>query len=323
VTALRPVGVCVAVCAAMTLPVAVAVAAFPGANGRIAYNRPCQQGVFGLCFTYWSALPGGTHERRLLRTPFPLNFSADGNRIVYIHWGGIRLADANGLNRSWLGDHAPAGSFLHRFLDASFSPDGTQIAFTVDDQFPYGPDVYVMGIDGTNRRLVARGGGQPVFSPDGARIAYILYMGKRGEETHQTAIETVAVDGTDRRRLHTYPPGIHFPKAVFPRRLDYAPDGSRLVVVEADNFLSRIAIVDANTGGRTRLPSRVTGFALDAAWSPDGRWIAYTAARPPGVALPSYGVFMIRPDGTGDRPAFKSDRRPDQVLDEIAWQPRP
>src|SRR5688500_18143657 len=35
VTTLRPLRVCVVVCAAMTLPVAVADAAFPGANGRI------------------------------------------------------------------------------------------------------------------------------------------------------------------------------------------------------------------------------------------------------------------------------------------------
>ena len=79
------------------------------------------------------------------------------------------------------------------------------MVFGVDEEIPDpgAPDgarmelnVYVIGIDGANLRLIARGQtGSAVFSPDGRRIAYVAWHGRR------QAVETVAVDGTDRRTL--------------------------------------------------------------------------------------------------------------------------
>jgi hypothetical protein len=63
VTALKPLGVCVAVGAAMTVPVAVADAAFPGANGRIAYTS----WIDDVCH---SSRPG-TRQRRIFRCRRP------------------------------------------------------------------------------------------------------------------------------------------------------------------------------------------------------------------------------------------------------------
>ena len=79
------------------------------------------------------------------------------------------------------------------------------MVFGVDEEIPdpRTPDgarmelnVYVIGIDGANLRLIARGQtGSAVFSPDGGRIAFVAWHGRR------QAVETVAVDGTDRRTL--------------------------------------------------------------------------------------------------------------------------
>jgi dipeptidyl aminopeptidase/acylaminoacyl peptidase len=317
VAAPRPLGVCVAVCAAMTLPVAVADGAFPGANGRIAYTS----WLHDVCH---SSRPNGTGQRRILRCRFPdsVNYSADGRRIVVVGGGSdeggwMSVARANGRDRSWLvrGGLQPSGARWRVQGGASFSPDGSQVAFSVDEEIPdpsardgvrYELNTYVIGVDGANLRLIARGQtGNAVFSPDGRRIAYIAWHGRR------QAVETVAVDGTDRRTL-LWRSGASGEGSCC---LDLAPDGSRLMLVELTKRRpgGRIVIVDAQTGERTRLPLRVTGPVSDAVWSPDGRRIAF-------VHWVSPRVFTIRPDGIGKRLAFTA-----RVggIERLAWQPRP
>jgi dipeptidyl aminopeptidase/acylaminoacyl peptidase len=312
VTALRQLGVGVVVCAAMTLPVAVADAAFPGANGRIAYTS----WIDDVCH---SSRPDGTRPRRIFRCrrPNSVNYSADGRRIVVVggnEGGWMSVARANGRDRSWLvrGGMQPNGA-RWRVQVGAFSPDGSHVVFDVLEEIPDpgAPDgerieqnVYVIGIDGANLRLIARGQtGNARFSPDGRRIAYVAWHGRR------QAVETVAVDGTDRRTLVWNTAGACC--------LDFAPDGSRLLLVEPTKRRGdaggRIVIVDAQTGERTRLPLRVTGPVWDAVWSPDGRRIAF-------VHLDSKRVFTIRPDGTGKRLAFTA-----RVggIERLAWQPRP
>jgi dipeptidyl aminopeptidase/acylaminoacyl peptidase len=316
VTALRPLGVCVAVCAAMTLPVAVADAAFPGANGRIAYTS----WIDDVCH---SSGPDGTRQRRIFRCwrPDSVNYSADGRRIVVVggnEGGWMSVARASGRDRTWLvrGGLQPSGA-RWRVQGGTFSPDGSQVVFDVLEEIPdpAAPDgerieqnVYVIGIDGANLRLIARGqSGSAVFSPDGRRIAYVAWHGRR------QAVETVAVDGTDRRTL-VWRSGVLGDGSCC---LDFAPDGSRLMLVKPTKRRrdagGRIVIVDAQTGERRRLPLRVTGDVWDAVWSPDGRRIAF-------VHLDSTQVFTIRPDGTGKRLAFTA-----RVggIERLAWQPRP
>lgn len=149
------------------------------------------------------------------------------------------------------------------------------------------------------------------------RIAYIkVTISTPDGGNRASAIETIAADGTDPRRLVYYSGPGNFKKLTFPIRVDFAPDGARLAVVESRNNVGRIAIVDAQSGDRKRLQARVTGSVGDAVWSPDGRRIAYVNAY-------SNRVFTIRPDGTGKRLAFTVRLSSPGWIDSLAWQPRP
>jgi TolB protein len=146
-------------------------------------------------------------------------------------------------------------------------------------------EIWTMRADGSGqtRLLAALGDGVdfslPAWSPDGTRIAYTAWTNEGGvrqniRNSDQTsAIWTMAADGSDRR-----------------------------VVVDGA----------ARDGAQAWIP----------AWSPDGQWIAYTlspqgvqAASPagpeanpaPGVIGPPVAsgagssIWIVRPDGTGDR----------------------
>jgi TolB protein len=76
--------------------------------------------------------------------------------------------------------------------------------------------------------------------------------------------------------------------------LDWAPTGDRLISSLAGD-IRRLSISD--TLGRETFVTAPNSPAHSPAWRPQGDWIAY-AKTPPG----EFGdLWLIRPDGTGDR----------------------
>jgi Tol biopolymer transport system component len=71
------------------------------------------------------------------------------------------------------------------YLEAQWSPTGTQIAYLLD-----GPDLWVMNADGTDPTLVATDAWRISWAPDGSLIAFA------GQ-----GLETVRPDGSDRRQV--------------------------------------------------------------------------------------------------------------------------
>jgi tricorn protease len=135
----------------------------------------------------------------------------------------------------------------------------TQIAFA------YGDDIWIVGRDGGDaHRLVAGGGinSGPVFSPDGARVAYT------GNVDGNTDVYVVPASGGQPQRL-TYQPGSDV-------ALGWTPDGTRILFRSAGQSYSvryeRLFTVAAKGGFPVAMP---LPMGVQGAYSPDGTHLAY------------------------------------------------
>ena len=176
-----------------------------------------------------------------------------------------------------------------------WSPDGTKLAFLRQ----YAPEgyverttLYVARGDGSQARSLSVSAadpwGAPVWAPKGGRLAYA------SEQTGQ--IETIAVDGSGRRRV-THEPGdsvlTPFAWSADARRILYeafvSPEHSHIWTMSP-----------AGTGFK-----RLTRSRRDEghpAWSPDGRQVAFTRWFAPNEHVSPIGaIYTIRPDGTHEK----------------------
>jgi len=96
--------------------------------------------------------------------------------------------------------------------------------------------VYVVNADGSGLRRLAPGG-QPVWSPDGRRIAYVTWNGEAG-----LRIEVMNADGSDKHVLAR--------KAEKP---SWSPDGSRIVFLSFRDYTGagpRVGSLPVTEGNR-------------------------------------------------------------------------
>ena len=148
----------------------------------------------------------------------------------------------------------------------AISPDGTSMAYARWSGRK--SDIYVQRIGGRNAIAVAadpdRDEAGPVFSPDGATIAFYESDGDGG-------IFVAGATGESARRVTDF--GYH---------PAWAPDGTRLVfcteqIIEpaSRSAISALWIVDAKGGDPKKI---LDGDGVQPAWSPSGQRIAYWAS---------------------------------------------
>lgn len=216
------------------------------------------------------------------------HWSPDGRRLVatWLASGATRIAivELDGIVRFLTDADDDA-------RDPHWSPDGSRLVFAMPDEAT-GPAsvtaLWVMDVDGTDRRVVTKGGFDPAWSPDGTRVVYRCGNG--------TCV--VDTDGTDQKVVSA----THFGAR-------WAPDGRRLLALRADGSGGTTggAVVTITVdGGDERVVTESPAASVD--WSPDGDWIAVARAHNSGVCNngqatcpATWNIWLVRPDGSGMR----------------------
>jgi Tol biopolymer transport system component len=94
-----------------------------------------------------------------------------------------------------------------RYVASSFSPDGSTLLATVEDELRSEPQPVILNLDGQILERVYDDGSSPVYSPDGTKIALIRetedFVSGNGDDTD---LFVVNADGSGLRRL-THTPG--------------------------------------------------------------------------------------------------------------------
>lgn len=180
----------------------------------------------------------------------------------------------------------------------SWSPDGRDLLYTMTDR--KGIDrILESGSDGTGATVVSPacteaclGDDDPVYSPDGKRIAFERAFGPVvNDNAAYVAIFAMNADGSRLTQL------TKTPKGSADRQPEWSPDGRTIAFVHSGaGNEGAIEVMNAD-GSNIR---RLTPFAIDAAdphWSPDGTRLLFNTYAD-AVQYKSANLFTMRADGT-------------------------
>jgi Tol biopolymer transport system component len=267
----------------------LAVAAFPGANGRIAFVRP-GRGI-------WTVNSDGSTPLRVSPSDEPAagcdaepSFAPSGLELAFEtcdpdrHATLVGTMTATGLDRRTL---VRSSAKLPAPQTPAFSPSGERVAFAAGTLVA--TRLFVIGSDGADaRRVKARGYG-PSWSATGA-LAYTYPLNQRRFCNSTELDDVYALDaklGHAHRLTRTY--GSYGP--------DWSPDGARIaytrdfsvgkseakrlrhtpmdcrpLVRKARRYGPEIVVARANGKHAQRLTQK---GGSNPAWSPDGKLIAF------------------------------------------------
>lgn len=193
-----------------------------------------------------------------------------------------------------------------------WSPDGTKIAFLAnrDEQ----RSLWIVSLDKREPRLIASlqntnffityAGESFAWAPDSKRLAYVSATEESSGARDSLGIAAVSNDPrvidriqyksrtsfSDNRRTHVWIAAIDKPEPLqltsglyYDHAITFSPSGDEIAYLsnhEADpdaNNNSDIFAVDLH--GEVRQITQTKGCEFEPTWSPDGKWIAYTATK--------------------------------------------
>jgi Tol biopolymer transport system component len=256
--------------------------------------------------------PGPRSTRRFAAA----GFSAVAAAVGILAAGWYVLDGLRSSGRRISDEYVPLTTFADSATSPALSPDGRMLTFIRGESTFYGPgQVYVKLLpDGEPVQLThdAFDKMDPAFTPDGSRITYTVFRGASwdtwvvpvlGGEARlllenaegltwiarddgpprllfsevtgrdvQMAIVTATESRADRRVI--YMP----PETGMAHRSRLSPDGTQVLIVEMSysSWLPcRLTPFDGSSPGRAVGPQPAQ--CTDAAWSPDGNWMYFTA----------------------------------------------
>lgn len=214
-----------------------------------------------------------------------------------------------------------------------WSPGGSQIAYQSNLHGKL--DIWVMNADGAGVRRLTDDPAHdylPAWSPDGTRITFASWRREPGDTVEAVHIYVMNADGSGQRRLFPDSPGtstsaqwspdgqsfllsrkvgeqgsdlfIVDPNGDPTQRLTndefsngagvFSPDGKRVAFYSDRGEESEIVVINVDGSGRRTVVSG--GQSWYPRWSPDGRWLVYTA-KTSGGADENLDIYAVRVDG--------------------------
>jgi serine/threonine-protein kinase len=168
------------------------------------------------------------------------------------------------------------------------SPDGQWVAYGINDGRDANVWVYPLAGTSSPRQLTFGGRNRfPIWTPDGQAVTF------QSDREGDPAIFWQRADGTVAAERLTQPDAgeAHLPRS-------WSPDGKTLLVAITEGFMGSLSVFSLQDRTLTPLVAPETRVGpVDAAFSPDGRWIAYETVGSDARGLPQ--VFVQPFPSTG------------------------